>query len=68
MRERVKKGLYRAWTRLVHEERGAQTLEYLALGLLILAVLAVGSSFARQGEVGEALVDYFKKAIEKLSP
>ncbi|MBY6278046.1 MULTISPECIES: hypothetical protein [Symbiobacterium] len=69
MGEKVRKALFQGWSRLVQEERGAQTLEYLALALLIVAILGVSASFAQGGSgVGDALADWFKAAIEKLKP
>lgn len=52
MLERIKMAALRTWIRLKDEERGAQTLEWLALALLILAIL--GGTAAASGSLGIA--------------
>lgn len=66
MARKVAVGMRVALYRLWHEERGAQTLEWLALALLILAILGTVTAAAGQNSFGEALRAKFLSLVEKI--
>lgn len=56
-----------AWERFKAEERGAQTLEWLALALLILAILGAASSLGGGG-FSTALKEKFIGMVNNINP
>jgi Flp pilus assembly pilin Flp len=56
---------YVAWQRFKAEERGAQTLEWLALALLLLAILGTAASLSGEG-FGQALKNKFLGLVNKI--
>jgi len=66
MWERMQVSLIGAWIRLKEEERGAQTLEWLALALLILAILGGAATLTNGTSFGEALRAKFVEMVGKI--
>lgn len=64
--ERIRTAAIQAWIRLKHEELGAQTLEWLALALLILGLLAVAAPAVTGVNVADALKAKFIELIDKI--
>lgn len=54
-----------AWHQFKADERGAQTLEWLALALLLLAILGTATSLTGNG-FGEALKEKFLGLVGKI--
>lgn len=57
--------LHSTWIRFKTEERGAQTLEWLALALLILAILGTAAGLSG-GEFSKALKEKFLSMVNKI--
>jgi Flp pilus assembly pilin Flp len=55
-----------SWLRFRTDERGAQTLEWLALALLVLAIIGTVSATAGDGEFGKALREKFLGLVNKI--
>ena len=55
------------FVRLVNNEKGAQTVEWVALAAIILVLLmAVGSVFGGDTSIGEAVVEKISEVIGKV--
>jgi hypothetical protein len=54
------------WRRLRYEELGAQTLEWLALALLILGILGAGTAMVNDGAFLTALKNKFLQMVGKI--
>lgn len=67
MSQKFKSTMTRIWIRFKYEELGAQTLEWLALALLILGILGAGASMTNDGKFLEALKQKFLDMVGKIS-
>lgn len=66
MLERMKMAATRVWIRLKYEEKGAQTLEWLALALLILAILGGTAAASSNLGIADTLRQKFVDMINKI--
>jgi|GEM_PF-2095282 len=66
MGDKVRAMMIRAWLYL-KGQRGAQTLEYLGLAILILAILAVASGLTDQNTFGEKLRGKFIEMVDNIN-
>ena len=67
MSQKFKDSVIQAWIRLKHEELGAQTLEWLALALLILGILGAGSVAVNDGAFLTALKEKFLSMVGNIN-
>lgn len=58
--------MHLAWLRFKTDERGAQTLEWLALALLILGILGAVSQLDGESAFTKALRDKFTSMVNKI--
>lgn len=66
MLERVQTAVLRGWLRLKHEQEGAQTLEYLALALLIVSILGGATALGGDTAFGNSLKSKFVDMLDKI--
>lgn len=60
-------GTYHRWTGYVKNERGAQALEWVALGLVVLAIMGViAQGLKGDTSLGKAILDKLKEMISGL--
>ncbi|HLU21212.1 MAG TPA: hypothetical protein VKZ77_01880 [Bacillaceae bacterium] len=56
------------WNRYVGNERGAQALEWIALGMLVLAIMgAIAATMEGDSQMGTAVKNQITKMINSLS-
>jgi hypothetical protein len=67
MSQKLKASVTRIWIRLKYEELGAQTLEWLALALLILGILGAGSAVVNDGAFLKALKEKFLDMVNNIN-
>ena len=59
--------MMKLWLWFKTDERGAQTLEWLALALLILAILGTATSLGGSGGFGETLKSKFIGLVNQIN-